>query len=74
MKLSEKLQTLRKKNNLTQQELANKLYISRSLYAKYENLQMNYLEQLKQKINAELDDKIKKFKEKSNLKLKGIKV
>ena len=37
MKLSEKLQTLRKKNNLTQQELANKLYISRSLYAKYEN-------------------------------------
>ena len=33
---------------------------------------MNYLEQLKQKINAELDDKIKKFKEKSNLKLKGI--
>ncbi len=37
MEFPEKLKTLRKDADLTQQELADKLYISRSLYAKYES-------------------------------------
>lgn len=37
MKLSERLKELRINNNLTQQNIANKLFISRSLYAKFEN-------------------------------------
>lgn len=37
MDFVEKLKTLRKEANLTQQEVADKLYISRSLYAKYES-------------------------------------
>ena len=37
MDFVEKLKTLRKEANLTQQEVVDKLYISRSLYAKYES-------------------------------------
>ncbi len=37
MEFAEKLKTLRKDADLTQQEVADKLYISRSLYAKYES-------------------------------------
>lgn len=37
MEFVEKLKTLRKENDLTQQEVADKLFISRSLYAKYES-------------------------------------
>lgn len=37
MEFTEKLKTLRKDADLTQQEVADKLYISRSLYAKYES-------------------------------------
>ena len=37
MEFVEKLKTLRKEANLTQQEVADKLYVSRSLYAKYES-------------------------------------
>ena len=37
MEFAEKLKTLRKDSDLTQQEVADKLYISRSLYAKYES-------------------------------------
>ena len=37
MDFVEKLKTLRKEANLTQQEVADKLYVSRSLYAKYES-------------------------------------
>lgn len=37
MEFAEKLRTLRKNADLTQQEVADKLYISRSLYAKYES-------------------------------------
>lgn len=37
MEFAEKLKTLRKDTDLTQQEVADKLYISRSLYAKYES-------------------------------------
>ena len=37
MEFVEKLKELRKKADLTQQEVADKLYISRSLYAKYES-------------------------------------
>ena len=37
MEFAEKLKTLRKDAGLTQQEVADKLYISRSLYAKYES-------------------------------------
>ena len=67
-KLSEIIQTkLKDYKNFMEEEKKNN-----ELYAKYENLQTNYLEQLKQKITAEIDDKIKKFKEKSNNKLKGI--
>lgn len=37
MDFVEKLKTLRKESGLTQQEIADKLYVSRSLYAKYES-------------------------------------
>lgn len=37
MDFVEKLKTLRKESGLTQQEVADKLYVSRSLYAKYES-------------------------------------
>lgn len=37
MKFEDKLKELRKKNNLTQEELASKIYVSRSLIARYEN-------------------------------------
>ena len=37
MDFAEKVKTLRKESGLTQQEVADKLYISRSLYAKYES-------------------------------------
>lgn len=37
MDFAEKLKTLRKDSGLTQQEVADKIYISRSLYAKYES-------------------------------------
>lgn len=37
MEFVEKLKTLRKEADLTQQEVADKLYVSRSLYAKYES-------------------------------------
>ncbi len=37
MEFAEKLKTLRKDADLTQQKVADKLYISRSLYAKYES-------------------------------------
>lgn len=37
MEFVEKLKALRKEADLTQQEVADKLYISRSLYAKYES-------------------------------------
>lgn len=42
------------------------------LYTKFENSQNSYLEQLKQKINSEINEKIKQFKEKSISKLKGM--
>lgn len=37
MKFSDKLKELRKKHNLTQEELASKLFLSRSVIAKYES-------------------------------------
>ena len=37
MDFAEKLKTLRKDSGLTQQEVADKIYVSRSLYAKYES-------------------------------------
>lgn len=37
MKFSEKLKELRKEQNLTQEELASKLFLSRSVIAKYES-------------------------------------
>lgn len=37
MKFSEKLKSLRKEHNLTQEELASKIFVSRSLIARYEN-------------------------------------
>lgn len=37
MDFVEKLKTLRKESGLTQQEVADKLFVSRSLYAKYES-------------------------------------
>ena len=37
MDFAEKIKTLRKDSGLTQQEVADKLYVSRSLYAKYES-------------------------------------
>ncbi len=37
MDFVEKLKALRKESGLTQQEIADKLYVSRSLYAKYES-------------------------------------
>ena len=37
MDFVEKLKTLRKESGYTQQEIADKLYVSRSLYAKYES-------------------------------------
>ena len=37
MDFVERLKTLRKESNLTQQEVADRLFISRSLYAKYES-------------------------------------
>ena len=36
MDLSEKLQKLRKENNLTQEELAQKLFVSRTAISKWE--------------------------------------
>ncbi len=49
MKFSEKLKMLRKENNLTQEELAKKLYVSRTAISKWET-DMGYpsLETLKQ--------------------------
>ena len=37
MRLSERLKSLRKEKGMTQQETADKLFVSRSLYAKFEN-------------------------------------
>ena len=37
MEFNEKLQELRKKNNLTQEELAEKLYVSRTAISKWES-------------------------------------
>ena len=67
-KLSEIIQTkLKYYKNIIEEEKKNN-----ELLAKYDNLQINYLEQLKQRINAEIDDKIKQFRDKSKNKLKGI--
>ena len=37
MNFSDKLKKLRKEKELTQEELASKIYVSRSLIARYEN-------------------------------------
>ena len=42
------------------------------LYEKYQNLQFAHLEELKQKIVHEIDEKINEYKEKIKIKLKGI--
>ena len=67
-KLSEIIQTkLKYYKNFIEEERKNN-----ELLAKFDNLQTNYLEQLKQRINAEIDEKIKQFRDKSKIKLKGI--
>lgn len=59
MNFPEKLKKLRKENNLTQEEVASKIYVSRTLVTKYENGTIDptkeNLEKLAKLFNVEVD-------------------
>ena len=64
MSLGENLQFLRKRNDITQEQLAEKLNISRQSVSKWESdtafPEMDKLMQLSEMFNCSLDDIIKK--------------
>ena len=73
-----KLIKIEKLSDIIQNKLKDyKKYIeeekkNNELYTKFDNFQNSYLEQLKQKISSDINEKIKQFKEKSINKLKGM--
>ena len=76
MQFSDKLKELRKSKNITQEEFANKIFISRSVIAKYEsgfaNLTKENLEKIGNYFNVPLsyfiDDKNRKETKIRNIK------
>lgn len=73
-----KLIKIEKLNDIIQNKLKDyKIYIEEEkknsdLFAKYEQLQASYLDQLKKRIISEIDEQVKEYKELLKRKMKGI--